>query len=133
MFARDTSISCVATSVDNIQNVINSELMNLKSWLNSNRLSLNVVKTEFMVIGSHQKVRTMDREIDIRVNGNEINRVNSVKSLGVHIVEHLTWSVHIDILCKKIASAISVLKRITSFITINTDLQVYKALYKVII
>ena len=36
MFADDTSISYAATSVENLQNVINSELMNLKSWLNSN-------------------------------------------------------------------------------------------------
>ena len=124
MFADDTSIS----SVENLQNVINSELMNLKSWLNSNRLSLNVLKTEFMVIASHQKVRTIDSEINIRVNGNEINRVHSVKSLGVHIDEHFTWSVHIDKLCKKIASAIGVLKRIRPFITTNTAVQVYKAM-----
>ena len=81
-----------------------------------------------MVIASHQKVRTIDSEINIRVNGNEINRVHSVKSLGVHIDEHLTWSVHIDKLCKKIASAIGVLKRIRPFVTTNTAVQVYKAL-----
>ena len=79
-----------------------------------------------MVIASHQKVRTIDSEINIRVNGNEINRVHSVKSLGVHIDEHLTWSVHIDKLCKKIASAIGVLKRIRPFITTNTAVQVAK-------
>ena len=81
-----------------------------------------------MVIGSHQKVRTIESEIYIRVNGNEINRVHSVKSLGVHIDEHFTWSVHIDKLCKKIASAIGVLKRIRPFITTNRAVQVYKAL-----
>ena len=63
-------------------------------FLNSNRLSLNVAETEFMVIASHQKVRTMDSEINITVNGNEINRVNSVKFLGVHIDEHLAWSTY---------------------------------------
>lgn len=72
-----------------------------------------------MVIGSHQKLRTIVSEINIRVNGNEINKVKSVKSLEVHIDEHLTWSVHIDKLCKKIASAIGALRRIRPFITIT--------------
>ena len=65
-----------------------------------------------MVIGSRQKLRAIDGEIDITINGNELNRADSVKSLGIHIDKHLTWSVHIGKLCKKIASAIGALKRI---------------------
>ena len=44
-----------------------------------------------------------------------INKTDSVKSLGVHIDDHLAWSVHIDILRKKKASAIGALKRIIFF------------------
>ena len=101
--------------------------MNRKSWLNSNRLSLNVVKTEFMIIGSHQKLRTINSEINIRVNGSEINRVNSVKFLGVHIAEHLTWSVNIDKLCKK-TTCYWCSETHQTVITANTTVQVYKVL-----
>ena len=38
-----------------------------------------------MVIGSQQKLRSIDSEINIRINENEITRVESVKSLGVYI------------------------------------------------
>ena len=50
MFADDTSISYSASTTSELQNVINSELKKLNSWLITNRLSLNTVKTEFMVI-----------------------------------------------------------------------------------
>ncbi len=81
-----------------------------------------------MVIGSQQKLRSIDSEINIRINENEITRVESVKSLGVYIDKHLTWHDHIDKLCKKVASAIGALKRVRSFITIDASIQIYQAL-----
>ena len=65
MFADDTSVSYATDSIEELQNVINSELKSLHSWLITTRLSLNIVKTEFMVIGSRQKLRAIDGEIDI--------------------------------------------------------------------
>ena len=45
-----------------------------------------------MTIGSRQKIRTIDDEITIKINECKINRVDSVKSLGVYIDNHLTWT-----------------------------------------
>jgi hypothetical protein len=131
MFADDTSVSYASNSAKELRNVINSELKSLNRWLITNKLSLNIVKTEFMIIGSRQRIRNLNDEIDIELNGNIINKIDSVKSLGVDIDSHLTWSgwsVHIDNLCKKIASAIGALKRIISYIPMSTAVQVYHAL-----
>ena len=83
-----------------------------------------------MTIGSRQKIRSTDDEIIIKINENEVNRVDSVKSLGVHIYtdNHLIWTTHIDKISKKIASAIGALKRIRRYITTDTAVQVYQAL-----
>jgi hypothetical protein len=89
MFADDTSISYSENTTGELQNVINSELKKLNSWLITNRLGLNIVKTEFMVIGSQQKLRSIDSEINIRINENEITRVESVKSLGFILINIL--------------------------------------------
>ena len=48
--------------------------------------------------------------------------------LKVHIDKHLSWSIHIKNLTKKIASAIDALKRIRPFITTKTAVQVYQVL-----
>ena len=59
-----------------------------------------------MVIESRQKSRATDNEINIRIDENEITRVDSVKSLGAYIDKHLAWSTHIDTeLCKKVTTA----------------------------
>ena len=128
MFADDTNISYATDSVNELQNVLTSEMKSLHNWLNTNKLSLNIAKTEFMTIGSRQKIRTIDDEITIKINECEINRVESVKSLGVYIDNHLTWTKHIDEISKKIASAIGALKQIIPYITTNTGIQVYQAL-----
>jgi hypothetical protein len=109
MFGDDTSLSYASNSVEELENIMDSDLKNLNSWLTTNRLSLNIVKTEFMIIGSRQKLRVIDGEMNIKINYNKIKRVDFVKSLGLHIDEHLSWSVHIRKLCKKIASAIDAL------------------------
>ena len=126
MFADDTSVSYAANSVNELQNVLNSELKSLHNWLITNRLSLNIAKT----IGSRQKIRAIDDEITIKINELEINRVDSVKSLGVYIDNHLTWKKHVDKISKKIASAIGALKRIRPYMTTNTAVQVYQSLIK---
>ena len=50
MYADDTSISYSSSSLVDI--ALNSELNDLKLWLQGNKLSLNVLKTQAMVVGS---------------------------------------------------------------------------------
>ncbi len=78
-----------------------TKLNGLNNWLTTNKLSLNIVKTEFIVVGSRQRIKTLNNEIDIETNGNMVNQVTSVKSaLGVHLDNHLMWSEHTDKLKK---------------------------------
>jgi hypothetical protein len=80
-----------------LEDLINIELGKLKEWLNVDKLSLYVAKTEFMVIGSRQRLATFDdHEINVFVGNDQIERVNSFKSLGLKIDENLTWKRHID-------------------------------------
>ena len=82
-----------------------------------------------MIVGSRQRINAnQDNNMSIRIDDHEINRVPSVKSLGLYIDSHLTWSLHIEKICKKISSAIGALKRIRSCITTKTAIQVYSAL-----
>jgi hypothetical protein len=39
-----------------------------------------------MIIGSRQRIRNLNDEIDIELNGNIINKIDSVKSLEVDII-----------------------------------------------
>ena len=56
MFADDTTITISCSSLADLEQETNLELLNLHCWQKANKLSLNVAKTEFMVIGSRQKL-----------------------------------------------------------------------------
>ena len=58
MFADDTKITFAASTLTDLERGLNSELRSLNIWLISNKLSLNVAKTEFMVIGSNQRLNS---------------------------------------------------------------------------
>ena len=49
MYADDTSISYSSKSVDAINSAINNDLSNFKLWVEGNKLSINVSKTQATV------------------------------------------------------------------------------------
>jgi len=58
----------------------------LYSWLKANKLSLNIAKTEFMVISSRQKFLAENcSELNIQLDNQPISRVEHAKSLGLII------------------------------------------------
>ena len=52
MYADDTTISYSSNNIDDINDNLNRDLNCLKQWLQGNKLSLNVIKTQAMVVGS---------------------------------------------------------------------------------
>ena len=55
MSADDTNITVPGCTFAELEQATDSELNNLYSWLKANKLSLNIAKTEFMVISTRQK------------------------------------------------------------------------------
>ena len=76
----------------------------------SNKLTLNTATTEFMLIGSTQKLSTLSSPPELSIDNVPIEKVTSVKSLGIFIDENLRWQTHIDKLSKKIASGLGAIK-----------------------
>ena len=105
MYADDTHITYAGSDLHLIQSSLSHDLEKLSKWLVCNRLTLNATKTEFMVIGSRQRLSTLSDTLELSIDNVPIEQVSSVKSLGIYIDENLTWHFHIDKLCKKIASA----------------------------
>ena len=96
----------LATDVDEMNYCINLDLEGIRVWLAANKLTLNITKTEFLLIGSKQRLLKTTTKLTATSNQFPIKQV-SVKSLGVHIDENLTWECHVKELSKKIASGIS--------------------------
>ena len=85
MYADDTHITYADVDVNSIQLNLNHDLGNLNKWLISNKLTLNTAKTEFMLIGSRQKLSTLSSQPELSIDNVPIEKVTSVKSLAWNI------------------------------------------------
>ena len=54
LFADDTSIFCCDSDLNKLIRVINAELEKIHVWLSTNRLSLNVAKTNYLFFGKRK-------------------------------------------------------------------------------
>ena len=87
-------------------NTINIELDKIFNWLNSNKLSLNIDKTNFMLF----MPRSADHPLlNIRIDGQPISEVNHTKFLGVIIDNKLNWSHHINYISSKVSKGIGII------------------------
>ena len=65
MYADDTTISYSSSSLADINQTLNSELNDLKQWLQGNKLSLNVLKTQALILGSQLEIKKIsDKTVD---------------------------------------------------------------------
>ena len=103
MYGDDTSTSCEVKSVHDITVKVIPDLVKLCDWLKSNKLTLNMIKTKFMIIGSTQNVLKFGDLIAIRIGDQLIKRVVHVKYLGIIVDDRLTRREHVDYQRKLVA------------------------------
>ena len=76
MYADNTSISIAASILPELESALNTELANLYEWLNVNKLSLNITKTELMLTGLRQRLAaTIGHSLTVQIKGHDIDRV----------------------------------------------------------
>ncbi len=110
-----------------LENSLNNDLCRLKKYFDVNRLSINVAKCVFMLIGTHQALQKM---LDIRVHiyNETLKRVSVAKYIGMYIDENLKWNVHIDNIIPKISAKIGVLRSPRKIIPTATLKLLYNAI-----
>ena len=105
MYADDTNLTFASKDPNELFSSLTHDLGNLKQWLDSNRLSLNVLKTKCLFTGTRQKISLLPSDPHISLDGHSIERVNSYKCLGVQVDETLSWEAHISEVIGKVAKA----------------------------
>ena len=126
LFADDTNIYYESSDLINLEKTINKELKKLYHWLCSNRLALNIDKTNFVLFHSIQK--SITKPVTLIINKKAISQANYVKYLGVLIDSNLSWKFHIHDLCKKISKTIGVLYKIRRLVNSHILTNLYYAM-----
>ena len=128
LFADDTNLTVAGISIQEIESNMNRDLAYVNEWLLANKLSLNVVKTEFILIGSAQKLNSIVIQPNIEINQVKINQVGNATVLGVEIDDRLSWDSHIDKVAKKVTSGIGAIRKIRDLVDRETLISVCNAL-----
>ena len=128
MYADDTNITVRSSSLIHVEEALNSELENIHHWLLSNKLTLNVEKTEYLIIGTRQRLNNLSQDINVSIDGKVLKEVETKKTLGVLVDEHLWWDKQIDNISKKASKGIGMLCRVKPYVPTKTLQHLYQAL-----
>ena len=93
-FADNTYLRHISKSIKKLNEFVNFDLKNLSNWLNANKISLNVSKTELIMF--KPRMEKVDFDLKLKLNGKRLYPTKSVKYLGIKIDETLTWNEHIN-------------------------------------
>ena len=86
-FADDTNLLSLSNSVKKLNELVNADLEQLVNWLNPNKISLNVKKTEMVILKSKQK--KFEGALKVRLFCKRLYPTGSVKYVGVKIDANL--------------------------------------------
>ncbi len=98
------------------------DIVTIHNWFKSNHLTAHASKTKAMIISTKKDPYS---QLQRFMNNQLIERVCSVKFLGIWISANLTWNVQVDHICKKARKIIGFLHR--SFQ--NARLSIRRSLY----
>ena len=112
LFADDTSTYFSAKDLNEIEKVYNEELQKVSNWLKTNKLSLNVSKSNMVLFRPNCKV---NRKIKVKINNELIIEKDCTKYLGVYIDKNLSWKSHISNVKTKIDRGIGILSKLKIF------------------
>ena len=73
---------------------MNLDMRNVTDWLNANKISLDVQKTE-LVIFKHLR-KQIDSEVKIKLSRKQLYSTDSVKCCGIRTDGNLKWNHHVN-------------------------------------
>ena len=90
LFADDTNLFCSDNSIRTLFEKTNQELNQINDWFLTNKLSLNVEITEYMLFHKLTDQDNIPLKLpSLQLNGDITKRENLLKFLGIILDEHL--------------------------------------------
>ena len=126
LFADDTNIYYESKTLKDIEKTINEELNKLFIWLNVNRLSSNIDKTNYIIFHPYNK--PIKDHITIKINNKVIDQKEYIKYLGVLMDSTLSWKFHISNISRKISRSIGIMYKLRLFLPLKVLKDVYYSL-----
>ena len=126
LFADDTNAIYKGKSYTELKKIIDKDLLKMSDWFKKNKLALNELKTKFIIF--HKRHKKPPCSFSINLNGVDLERVDTIKILGVMINENLDWSAHTHYICNKISKSTAILAKLKHYIPKYVLLTIFNSL-----
>ncbi|XP_065658632.1 uncharacterized protein LOC136083154 [Hydra vulgaris] len=121
LFADDSNLFYSNKNIKDLFKIFNEELIKVNDWIICNKLSLNVLKTKFLLFHKPSKSDHLPLKLpNLFMNNSVIKRESNVNFLGIILDENISWKSHIKSIENKISKNISVLYRVKPFLNIKS-------------
>ena len=127
LLADDTNIYCDCDTLVNLAKMVNKELKYVKSWLDVNKLSSNISKTNYIIF--HTTTMKIQTDISIKFGRKLLTKAKYVKFLGLLLDENLSWKFHLSELSKKVARTCGIVFKIRCLLSTSTLILLYNTLF----
>ena len=108
---------------------LNEDLQRLIQWFCTNKLSINVSKCKFMLLGHSSRYGDFS-SLSLSLSGEDLERVDCYKYLGITLNQRLSWEDHVSNIAFKIRNRKSFLSRIKYMLPISVRLTFYNTTIK---
>ena len=119
MYADDSTLYTAGKCVGDINRSLTTKSKPLYNWIDANRMVLNAEKTECMLLGTRQKLRSANAAFCVHTDNGTVTSVDTHKLLGLHVDNSLTWSVHVTKLCSKLRSRLYLFNQVKRLMPIR--------------
>ena len=112
LFADDATLSLIGPDKASLITIANSELDKLYHWCLANRLSINVIKTFYIMFGNQRIQNLPPLLIKSNFSYEVIKKVHETKFLGVYYDEKLSFKFHINHLTSRLSRICGLIYRV---------------------
>ena len=124
LFADDTSLFIEGSSVLDTISILNNELEKITKWLASNKLTLNIVKSHYMIF---HRARIKDEKCKVLLSNSTLDHVRFTKFLGMIIDEKLNFINHINYIKNKISKGLGIIIKARKYLNKNVLINLYNS------
>ena len=124
IYADDTSLYISGKDLKTLYNTANDELGNILDWMITNKLSVNIDKTSYIIFRPKRR-HIDDNSYNLLLNNRHLKRVNSIKFLGVILDDVLSWAGQINNIKSKISKGIGIIAKARKYLNRNTLITLY--------
>ena len=127
LFADDANIYLTGKDPSKLITTANVELFKLYKWCLANRISMNSIKTLFIMFGNKPPSNLPPLTIKSGSSYEVIKRANKAKFLGVFYDENMTFKAHVNYLVQRLSRTSSLIYQLKDFLPTFALKTIYNA------